>query len=143
MEGRGLPILSSNYLFHQGGWLPDGRNILRCFVAKVSYVVISRILIAFFGTFWNFIFLFVFFCTIWVFFWAFYAVLLQIRFVVIYALFWVKLFWLKPCSCKKVVFLHLCKEVAETQGSETSCGETLRVLLCFLVQLLLAHPVPK
>ena len=22
--------------------------------------------------------------------------------------FWVKLFWLKPCSCEKIVFLHVC-----------------------------------
>ena len=45
-------------------------------------------------TFW------LFFCTIWVF-WAFFPVLSWIRFVVIYALFRVKLFWLKPCLCKK------------------------------------------
>ena len=51
-------------------------------------------------TFWHFC------CTIWVF-WAFYADLSRIRFVVIYALFLVKLFLLKPCSCKKVVILHL------------------------------------
>ena len=44
-------------------------------------------------------------CNIWVFL-AFYAVLSQIRFVVIYALFRVKLFWLEPYLCKKV-FLHL------------------------------------
>ena len=43
---------------------------------------------------------------IWLF-WAFYAVLSQIRFVVIYRVFWVKLFCLKPCLCKKVVFFHL------------------------------------
>ena len=43
--------------------------------------------------------LFGIFCTIWVF-WAFYNVLLQIRFVIIYAL--------KPCSCKKVVFFRFC-----------------------------------
>ena len=61
----------------------------------------------FFCTFWNFMLLFGIFCTIWVF-WAFYAVLSQIIFVVIYALLRVKLFWLNPCSCKKVVFLHLC-----------------------------------
>ena len=37
-----------------------------------------------------------------------YAVLSQSRFVVIYAFFWVKLFWLKPFLCKKkVVFFHL------------------------------------
>ena len=31
--------------------------------------------------------------------------------------------------------------MAETQGSETSCDETLRVLLCFLVRSVLALPV--
>ena len=39
-----------------------------------------------------------------------YAFWLRIRFVVIYSFFRVKLFWLKPCLCKKVVFLHLCPE---------------------------------
>ena len=46
----------------------------------------------FFGTFFNFMLLFGIFGTIWVF-WPF----MQIRFVIIYALFRVKLFWLKPC----------------------------------------------
>ena len=81
-------------------------QILRCLVAKMSYVASLRFFVSFFGTFWNLMLLFCFFGTIWVF-WAFCAVLLQIRLVVIYAIFWVKLFWLKPCSCKKVVFLHL------------------------------------
>ena len=63
--------------------------------------------LAHFGTLCNFL---AFFCTIWVF-WAFYPVLSQIWFVVIYALFWVKLFWLKPCLCKKVVFLHLWSQI--------------------------------
>ena len=49
--------------------------------------------------------LFGIFCTIWVF-WAFYAALLRIRFVVIYALFRVKYVLLKTCLCKKIVFLH-------------------------------------
>ena len=84
-------------------------KILHCFVEKVSNVAISRFLVAFllthFGTLCYFL---AFFGTIWVFL-AFYAVLSRIRFVVIYALFRVKLFWLKPCSCKKVVFLHLCQ----------------------------------
>ena len=86
---------------------PSSGKILAKFYANVSYVAISLFLVAFFGTFWNFMLLFGFFLTIWVF-WAFYAVLLQITFVVIYALFREKLFWLKPCSCKRVVFLHLC-----------------------------------
>ena len=38
---------------------------------------------------------------------VFYAVLLQIRFVVIYALFQLKYFLLKPCQCKKKFFLHV------------------------------------
>ena len=63
-------------------------KILRCFVEKVSNVAILHFLVSFFGTFWNFIFLFGIFCTIWVF-WAFSAVLSQIRFVVSYPLFWV------------------------------------------------------
>ena len=40
------------------------------------------------------------FRTIWVFL-AFYAVLSWIRFVVVNTLFWIKLFRLKPCLCKK------------------------------------------
>ena len=64
-------------------------------------------MLAFFGTNLGLYVTFgLFFGTIWVF-WAFKAVLLHIRFVVIYALFWVNLFLLKPCSCKKIVFLHL------------------------------------
>ena len=79
-------------------------KILRCFVEKVSNVAITRFLVAFFCKFWNCILLFgFFFLTISVF-WAFYAVLLWIKFFVIYALNWVKLFWLIPCSFKKVVF---------------------------------------
>ena len=53
--------------------------------------------------FFLFMLLFCIFCTIWVF-WAFYAVLSPIRYVVIYSLFWVNIFWLKPCSCKKLSF---------------------------------------
>ena len=59
------------------------------------------------GIFWHILKLYVtfwlFFCTIW----AFYAVLSRIRFVVIYAIFWVKYLWLKPCLCKQIVFLHV------------------------------------
>ena len=67
-------------------------QILRCFVAKVMYVAIS----CFWEHFWPILELNVtFFCTIWVF-WAFYSVLMRIRFVVKYSLFRVKLFWLKP-----------------------------------------------
>ena len=47
------------------------------------------------------------FGTIWVF-WAFYAVLWQIWSVVIYSLFRVKYFWLKPCLCKKKSGLFAC-----------------------------------
>ena len=42
---------------------------------------------------------------------AFHVVLFLIRFVVIYALFLVKYFWLKPCLCKKVVFLNVCPQI--------------------------------
>ena len=73
--------------------------MLHCFVEKVSNVAISRFLVAFFGPFLNFMLLLGIFCNIWVF-WALFAVLLQIRFVIIYALFWVKYIWLKPCLCK-------------------------------------------
>ena len=60
-----------------------------------------------FCMFWNFMLLFGNFSpTIWVF-WAFYAVLLRTRFVVIYALFLVKYFWLKPCLWTKIVFLNV------------------------------------
>ena len=51
-------------------------------------------------------------------FWAFYAVFSQVRFVVIYAVFGVKYFWLKPCLCKKIVFLHVCKEVQVEEKRE-------------------------
>ena len=80
----------------------DGvEKILCCFVGKVSNGAISRFLVAFLGTFWNFLLLFcIFFYTIWVFL-TFCTVLSRIRFVVIYALFRVKSFWLKPCLCKK------------------------------------------
>ena len=61
-------------------------QILRCFVAKVSYVAISHFLEAFLSPFWNFMLFLAFFCDIGVF-WAFYAVISRIRFVVIYALF--------------------------------------------------------
>ena len=55
------------------------------------------------------LFFLAFCCTNW-FFWAFYTVLLQIRFVKIYSLFLVKYFWLKQCLCKffVVVLLHVC-----------------------------------
>ena len=80
------------------------------------YAVLSRkwVMLRFRAFWWHFLthfgtlcYFLAFFGTIWVF-WAFYAVLLRIRFIVIYALFWVKYFWLKPCLCKKIVFLHLC-----------------------------------
>ena len=70
----------------------------------MSNVAITRFLVAFFANFGTvFYFLDFFSLTISVF-WAFYAVLLWIKFFVIYALNWVKLFWLKPWSFKKVVF---------------------------------------
>ena len=49
------------------------------------------------GIFWHILELYVTLCV----FWAFYAVLLRIKFVIIYAVFRVKYFWLKPCVCKK------------------------------------------
>ena len=82
--------------------------MLRCFVGKVSNGALLRFLLAFFGTLQNFMLLFgIFLNTIW-FFLTFYAVLSQIRFVIVYALFRVKYFWLKTCLCKKIVFLHVC-----------------------------------
>ena len=54
-------------------------------------------------------------------FWAFYAVLSRIRFVVMYALFRVKLIWLKPCSCKQVVFFNLWLMVANNSGLPVVC----------------------
>ena len=54
----------------------------------MSNGAILRFLVAFFLHIWSFMLLF---GTIWVF-WAFYAVLLQTRFGVIYALFWGKIF---------------------------------------------------
>ena len=95
---------------------PISGKIFAKFYAVLSRKgVMSRILtfwwllLAHFGSlcvfFWHF-----FSLTFWLF-WAFYAVLSQSRFVLIYALFWAKLFWLKLCSCKNVVFLHLCMTV--------------------------------
>ena len=55
--------------------------------------------LAHFGTLCHFL---AFFCTILVF-WAFYAVLSRFRFFVIYALFWLIIFWLNLCLCKKIV----------------------------------------
>ena len=79
---------------------------VRCFVGKVSYGADLRFLVAFFGTFVNFMLLFwIFFNTIQVLL-TFYAVLLRIRFF-FNALFWLKYFWLKPFLCKKIVFLHI------------------------------------
>ena len=57
----------------------------------------------FFAHFGTLCYFLAFYCPIWVF-RAFYAVLLRFKFVVIYALFRVKLFWLKPWSCKKLSF---------------------------------------
>ena len=77
--------------------------MLRCFVAKVSYVAILRFwwhFLAHSGTSCSFS---GFFCTIWVF-WAFHAVLLPIRFVVIYALFGSNYFGSNLARVKKVVF---------------------------------------
>ena len=57
----------------------------------------------FFAHFGTLCYFLAFFCTIWLF-WTFYAILLQSRFVIIYALLWVSIFWLKPCLCKKLSF---------------------------------------
>ena len=78
-----------------------GWHFLAHFGALCFFFAFFLHILEFNDTFWHF------FCTIWVFL-AIYTVLSWIRFVVIYALFWVKLFWLKPCLCKKVVFFHLC-----------------------------------
>ena len=67
-------------------------KILRSFVEKVTIVAILRLLVAFFCHILELYVTFLaFFCTFW-FFSAVYAVLSEIRFVVIYALFWVKYF---------------------------------------------------
>ena len=89
---------------------------LCCFVQKVSNVAISYFLVFFFANFGILCYVLPFFCTIWVF-WAFYAVLSQIKFVVIHALFWVNLFWLKLCSCKKsCLFPSLCIAFQKVKG---------------------------
>ena len=93
-------------------------KILRCFVEKVSNVRILRFLVAFFWTFWNFMLLVGIFWTIWVL-WAFYADLLQIRFVVIYPLLRVKYFRLKPCLCKKKLFLQVWSRVGKSNFLST------------------------
>ena len=80
------------------------------FIGKVSNDAILRFSVAFFGTFWNL--MFVIFCTIWVF-WAFDTVLSQIIFVVIYALFRVKYFGSYHVCVKKIVFLHVCSKKAQ------------------------------
>ena len=77
-------------------------KVLRCFVEEVINVVSQ------FCAFWcHFLAHFGTSCYFFKIFFAlfgllvFYAVLSKIRFVIIYALFRVKLFWLKPCRCKK------------------------------------------
>ena len=101
----GVEILSD--LISHGPAYPVQRckNIPTC--QRLSRkLVMSRFCVfwvEFFGTFWNFMLLFCIFCTIWVF-GAFYAVLSQVIIVVIFALFGVKYFWLKPCLCKKNSF---------------------------------------
>ena len=100
-------------------------RVKRCFVTKVSYVANSRFFVEFVGTFWNFMLLFGFFSLTIRVIWAFYAVLLRIRYVLIYALFWVKLLWLKPCPCTKIVFLHLW-----AQHFEIEWGWGLNILKC-------------
>ena len=82
-------------------------KILRCIAGK-------WVMMPFCAFWWHFLapvgtlcYFLAFFCIISVF-WAFYSVLSWTRFVVIYALLWVKYFWLKPWVCKKVVFLHVC-----------------------------------
>ena len=81
-------------------------SILGKIFAKFYTVLSRKLIMSQFCAFWwhflaNFLtlcYVLSFFCTIWVF-WAFYAVLSQVILVVIYALFWVKYFWLKPCLC--------------------------------------------
>ena len=68
------------------------------FLENLSNVAILCFLVAFF--FAHFKTLDPFFG---IFFKAFFAVLSQLRFVVIYALFWVKYFWRKPYLCNKKI----------------------------------------
>ena len=73
---------------------------VRCLVEKVSNVAI---LVAFFGTFWNFMLLFGIFC-------HYLGIFGLLRCFVANLIgrnlrtFWVNFFWLKPCLCKKFVF---------------------------------------
>ena len=69
-------------------------------VEKVSNVAILRFLGHFLVYFESKCYFLAFICTIWVV-WAVYTFFLQTRFVIINALFREKLFWLKPCLCKK------------------------------------------
>ena len=96
-----FPVIH-NRIGHNKSFI-DGKTL---FCRELSNVAILLFLVAFLAHFKTLCYFLAFFCTILVF-WAFYAILSQIRFVVIYGLFRVKLFWLKPCSCKKVVFFHL------------------------------------
>ena len=77
-------------------------NSLRCFVKKVSNVASLHF---FGGIFWHILQLYVTFwhfsCTIWVF-WAFYAILLQFRFVVLSLLFGSFSFWSINFCVKKL-----------------------------------------
>ena len=91
---------------------------------KVSNVPILRFLVAFYAHFETFCYFLAFFCTYQVF-GAFYAVFSQIRFVIIFAPFGVKLLWLKPCLFRKFVFLHLWWYLKDNGRSNINCVEKL------------------
>ena len=67
--------------------------------------------LAFYDYLWRFMILFGTFMTLYGIFWHFWPVTLfcgEFTFVAIYTLFWVKIFWHKPCLCKFFVFFHVC-----------------------------------
>ena len=90
--------------------LEDLCKILRCFIKKVSNDAIPRFSVAFFfahvGTLCYFLAFFELFGSLG----PFTLLFLQIRFVVIYALFLEKYFWLKPCLCKFFLSVYVQKD---------------------------------
>ena len=80
-----------------------------CVISVIFSVGILWIFMARYGTFWHF------HDTLWHF-WPVTLFCGEFLFVTIYALFWVKLFYNEPYSCKFVVFFHICMQLTKTPG---------------------------
>ena len=109
----------------------SGKILAKFYTVLSQKQVMSQFFVSFFlAYFGNLCYFLANFLTVW-FFWAFYDVLSQIRLVVIYSLFWVKLFWLKPGSCKK---LSVCISVRNVHKNEKKkiphTGDTVSLDMC-------------